>query len=162
MGNELPWPPGIYVATGPRSLPSCFLRALCPALKRGARLFWLDAGNSFDAYGASRAARALGLDPRAALRQVSIARPFNLFQLETMVRSKLPAKWRGEPVVLSDPLPMLYDEDVPFREARRVFCSVLAGMRALPAAWMVLAVDCRAPAGRERWLEEIVRLAKEE
>lgn len=147
--------PGLYLAQGPRLLPSWFLAALAPALARGRGLVWLDAGNGFDAYGMSYAARASGMDPRAALRRVKLARPFNLFQLETMLHKTLPASWHGEPVVLSDPFALLYDEDVPLKEARRVFASVLEGLRRLPAVWMTLAVSRRAPAGREGWLGEL-------
>ena len=172
MGNELapsgalrpmlpadPPGPGVYIATGPSGLPSWFLHALCPALGRGARVFWIDAGNCFDAYGASYAARQLGLDPRPVLSRVRLARPFNAFQLETIVRSKVPPLWRGEPIVLSDPLPMLYDEDLPEPEARRLAFGVLSAMKALPAVWLVLAVDREAPAGRRGWLAEWTREA---
>jgi hypothetical protein len=153
-------PPGIYVATGPGSLTSWFLNALCPALAGGARLFWIDAGNSFNAYGAGYASRSLGADPRTVLSRISLARPFNLFQLATMVSRKAPALWRGEPIVLSDPFPMLYDEDVPIAEARRVFVSVLEGMRALPAVWMLLVVARRAPPGRDGWFQELAGRAR--
>ena len=152
-------PPGVYVALGPVNLPSWFLCALCPVLAMGRQVFWLDAGNRFDVHGASYAARSLGFDPRPLLARVRLARPFNLFQLETMVRRRLPDLWRGEPVVLADPFPMFYDEDVPLAEARRVARSVLEGMRLLPAPWLVLAVDRPAPKGREGWLGEMIRLA---
>ena len=152
--------PGLYVATGPRALPSWFLSALCPALAHGARLFWIDAGNSFDAYGAGYAARALGRDSKTVLRQINLARPFNLFQLETMVCSKLPAQWRGEGVVIADPFPLLFDEDVPIAEARRVLTRVIGGIKALPAIWMVLCVERPAPLGRESWPRELLTHAR--
>ena len=149
--------PGRYLITGSRELPSRFLSALSPALARGARLLWLDAGNAFDAHGASYAARRAGLDPREMLARIALARPFNLFQLETMVRRKVPGLWRGEPVVVSDPMPLFYDEDVPAAEARRVLRSVAEGMRALPAAWLILAAERRPPPERAGWLEELGR-----
>ena len=152
--------PGLYVASGPGLLPAWFLSALCPALAHGTRLFWIDAGNSFDAYGAGYAARALGCDAKSVLRRVSLARPFNLFQLETMVCRKLRAQWRGEPVVMADPFPMLYDEDVDIRDARRVLTNVISGMKALPAIWMILNVERQAPQGRERWPQELISQAR--
>lgn len=151
--------PGIYVALGPKLLPSWFLWALEPALKLGAGVFWLDAGNSFDAYGASYAAKVMGWDAKEILSRIQLARPFNLFQLETMVRRKLPEKWRGEPIVLSDPFPLFFDEDVEEEEARKVLSSVLRGMKALPAVWIVLGVERTAPKGREKWLTELLRQA---
>ena len=152
--------PGLYVATGPGLLPAWFLSALCPALAHGARLFWVDAGNSFNAYGAGYAARALGCDPKAVLRRISLARPFNLFQLETMICRKLPAQWRGEPIVVADPFPMLYDEDVALKDARRVLSNVLRAMMELPAVWMILSVDRRPPRGREPWSRELLAQAR--
>lgn len=149
--------PGCYVVTGPRVLPSWFLRAVSPALQRGGRVLWLDAGNAFDAYGVSYFARRAGWNPREILARVDLARPFNLFQLETMVRQKAPKRWRGEPIVISDPMPLFYDEDVPAREAYRVLRGVIGGMRALPAVWVVLASERAAPPERSGWLEELTR-----
>ncbi len=145
--------PGRYAVSGPRDLCGRFLTALCPALLRGMGVLWLDAGNSFNAYGLGYAARFCGADARAALARVALARPFNLYQLETMVKVKVPERWRGEPVVIADPLPLFYDEDVPAAAARRVLARVLEGMALLPAAWVVLAADRAAPAGREGWDE---------
>lgn len=135
-------PPGLYTAVGPGSLPSWFLSALTPALGTPGppALFWIDAGNGFDAYGGAGAARAAGGDPRRALARIRLARPFNVFQLETMVSRKLPQLWRGEPVVLSDPLGPFHDADLPDEDARKVLPRVLEGMARLPAVWMVLAV----------------------
>ena len=75
---------GVYTALGSSALPSWFLAELCPALGRGLRVCWIDAGNGFDAYGLGRTARALGFDPRRVLANVRLARPFNVFQLETI------------------------------------------------------------------------------
>lgn len=148
---------GIYTALGDRLLPSWFLCGLAPALGRGLRVFWIDAGNSFDAHGLSRTAQAVGLDPRRILSRVRLARPFNVFQLRTMVQSKLPALWRGEPVVLCDPLGPFYDEDLPDAEVGKALDAVCEGMRILPAVWLVLAVLRRRPEGRRDVLEALVR-----
>src|SRR5688572_24483843 len=91
-------PPGAYAVSGPGDLGGRFLTALCPALLRGARVLWIDADDSFNAYGAGYASRCLGADARAALANVALARAFNLYQLETMVKVKVPERWRGEPV----------------------------------------------------------------
>jgi len=152
--------PGRYVITGQGELPAWFLRAMCPALARGGRMLWLDAGNGFDAYGVSYFARAAGWDAREILRRVDLARPFNLFQLETMVRRKVPEKWRGEPIVISDPMGLFYDEDVPARQAWDVLCGVIEGMRALPAVWILLGAERRAPEGRTEWFEALAAGAR--
>ncbi|MEK7390236.1 MAG: hypothetical protein AAB036_11120 [Elusimicrobiota bacterium] len=150
-------PPGRYVATGPRGMSAWFLRALLPALQRGGRVLWLDAGNAFDVHGLARAARAAGCDPKAVLSRVAIARPFNAFQLETMISKTAPSCWRGEPVVVADPMRLFYGEDVPVERARRVLRAVVDGMDALPCVWLILSVDRDAPAGRAGWLSELSR-----
>lgn len=152
--------PGRWTVTGPGDLCGRFLTALCPALARGARALWLDAGNSFNAPGAAYAARMLGADPRAALARVSVARPFNLYQLETMVKTKVPERWRGEPVVVADPMPLFYDDDVPASAARRVLQRTLEGMLAFPAAWVLVMPDRPAPEGRGGWEAELSRGAR--
>jgi hypothetical protein len=83
-----------------------------------------------------------------------------LYHLETMVKVKVPEKWRGEPVVIADPMPLFYEEDVPAAAARRVFQRVLEGMALLPAPWIVLTQDREAPEGRRGWEEEFSRRAK--
>lgn len=152
--------PGHYVVSGPRELPSQFLLGLCPVLLCGMKVLWLDAGNSFNAYGAGYATRYLGAQSRSALANVGLARPFNLYQLETMVRVKVPERWCGEPIVISDPMPLFHDTDVPASAARRVLTRVLEGMMSLPAVWIVLAVDRQAPEGRERWEGDLIKCAR--
>lgn len=149
--------PGRHAVSGPGDLCGRFLTALCPALLRGERALWLDAGNSFNAYGAGYASRWLGADARAALARIELARPFNLYQLETMV--KVPERWRGEPVILADPLPLFYDQDVPAAAARRVWERVQEGMDALPAPWVVLLPERKAPDDRLGWDADFIRLA---
>jgi len=151
---------GLYTALGPSLLPAWFLQALCPALAQGTRVFWIDAGNSFDAHGLSRTAQARGLDPRSILPRVNLARPFNVFQLQTMVRSKLPALWKGELVVLSDPLGPFYDEDLPSEEVSKALRGLLEGLRRVPAVWMLLAVIRKRPEGRQDVLQALARESK--
>ncbi|OIO08417.1 MAG: hypothetical protein AUJ52_08270 [Elusimicrobia bacterium CG1_02_63_36] len=131
----------VHTILGSSWLPAWFLSELSPSLARGKRVYWIDVGNRFDAYGLSRTARDRGLDARNALAGVKLARPFNVYQLETMVRAKLPAVWRGETIVLSDPLAPFLDEDLPISEVERIFPRVLEGMRLLPAHWIVLGVE---------------------
>ncbi|MCX5795399.1 MAG: hypothetical protein NTY77_07900 [Elusimicrobia bacterium] len=160
MLSSQPLQAGIYTALGGRLLPSWFLRSLVPALAQGARVFWIDAGNSFDAHGLSRTAQALGLEPRRILSRISLARPFNVFQLQTMVKTKLPALWKGEPVVLCDPLGPFYDEDLPDAEVPKALAGLLEGLRRLPAVWLVLAVMRKRPEGRQDVLQALVRQSK--
>lgn len=147
---------GLYMASGPRVLPSWFLQALCPLLASGQRIFWIDAGNRFDAYGLGRTARSQGFPPKAVLSRVSLARPFNPFQLETIIRQKLPSVWRGEPIVLSDPLRTFGDGDLPLEERLRMFPRVLAAVMEFPALWLILNVDRDVLEGGERTWESFL------
>lgn len=134
----------VHTILGSSWLPAWFLSELSPALARGKRVYWLDVGNRFDAYGLGRTARNQGIDPRKALAGIQLARPFNVFQLETMVRSKLPAIWRGEPVILSDPLAPFLDEDLPLEEMERMLPRFLDALHRLPAQWIILGVQRKA------------------
>ena len=66
--------PGHYIVSGPRDLPGRFLTTLCPALLSGTRVLWLDAGNSFNAYGLGYASRFFGANARTALAREMAAR----------------------------------------------------------------------------------------
>ncbi|PCI36925.1 MAG: hypothetical protein COB53_08020 [Elusimicrobia bacterium] len=131
----------VHTILGSSWLPAWFLSALSPTLARGKRVYWIDVGNRFDAYGLSRTARNQGLDPRKALAGVQLARPFNVYQLETMVRTKLPAVWKGEPIILSDPLAPFLDEDLPMEEMERLLPKFLDALHRLPAQWIILGVE---------------------
>ena len=77
-----------------------------------------------------------------------------------MVCRTLPKVWRGEPVVVSDPMGLFYDEDVPAADAKRVFDGFLRGMKSLAAVWLVLSVDRQAPEDRAAWGPELARQAQ--
>ena len=46
----------VHTVLGSSWLPAWFLSALTPALQRGQHIYWIDAGNRFDAYGLGRTA----------------------------------------------------------------------------------------------------------
>jgi hypothetical protein len=154
---EVPPSTGLHTIVGSSWLPAWFLSELAPTLQRGTHLHWIDVGNRFDAYGFSRTARDLGISPQRALAQIQLARPFNAYQLETMLREKIPASWKGQPIVLSDPMAPFLDEDLPIAEARELMRRTLAAMRRLPALWLILAVERKMAPERERLFEELVR-----
>lgn len=106
------------------------------------------------------ALRAQGRDPKRVLSGVRLARPFNAYQMETMARTKLPKLFWGQPIVLSDPLAPLYDEDLPLSEARSALEETLAALTGLPTAILVLLPDRAAPAGREMYLERFLSRAR--
>ncbi len=145
-------PLGLYAACGPRYIGGWALGALAPALSRGLEVCWVDAGNSFAAHHLARTAKRLGADPKAALSRVLLARPFTAFQLEAMVREKLPDLAARMPVVVAEPLALFRDPDLSPREkeARRCFGRALEALAALPTV-LVLEVERDEPLWREYW-----------
>ncbi|MDE2290721.1 MAG: hypothetical protein KGL53_01455 [Elusimicrobia bacterium] len=141
-------------------LPAWFLSALCPALERGLTVRWIDAGNRFDAYGLGRTARDSGADPRRVLKAVRLARPFNAFQLETLLTRGLGEAGACDPVVLADPLALLYDEELPEAEARRAAPRLKRALRALASPCVMLAVARQASPARVELGEEVLSAAE--
>ncbi|MBI5596102.1 MAG: hypothetical protein HY928_08450 [Elusimicrobia bacterium] len=131
----------VHTVVGSSWLPAWFLSALCPALERGMSVRWIDAGNRFDAYGLGRTARDSGADPRRVLNHVRLARPFNAFQLESMLGRLGSETGPEDPVVVSDPLALLYDEELPDEEARRLAPRLARALKALPSNCVVLTVE---------------------
>lgn len=164
LTQGLPWmspaAPGLYAALGHSRLAGWALRALAPALAEGVSIYWIDAGNRFDAHGLGESAKTLGRDGRQLLSRVKLSRPFNAYQLESVVCAKLPQIWRGEPVVLADPFSPLSDPDLPEADAQRVFGRLLQAIAALPAPWLALVTPYKGPPARARMLERLLRAAK--
>jgi hypothetical protein len=133
---------GFSLAVGPRHFPAWALVSLCPFLAAGGRVSWVDAANSFDLFGLSRAAQARGADPRAVLDRVELIRPFTAFQLEK-IAARPPRG--GTPLVLSDPMSLFYDEDLPQDDALRLFDRFLGHVSGFRTPAVVLAVR-RTPA----------------
>lgn len=151
--------PGIHILRGPRFLPAWTLHELCPHLARGARVAWIDAGNRFDAYGLAKAALSLGVDPRRILERVQLARPFNAFQLVTMLARKIQPL--GLPVVLSDALGLFNDDELPLEEARRAFQSFLECLPGTGLPLLCLLPEHRVPQGRDFFTAEFLTRGKD-
>jgi hypothetical protein len=90
----------------------------------GTNVIFIDGGNSFRLYDASRIAQLYGLDAREALERIFISRAFTAYQMTYLIFKRLERaadEFNTKLVVVSD-LPRLYlDEDVPEREAEKVF-----------------------------------------
>lgn len=151
--------PGIHILRGPRFLPAWALRELCPHLVGGARVAWIDAGNRFDAYGLSKTALALGAPPGRVLARVQLARPFNAFQLVTMLARKVRAL--GLPVVLSDALGLFYDDELPLEEARRAFRSFLECLPGMGLPLLCLLPEHRTSPDRDFFTAEFLTRGKD-
>jgi hypothetical protein len=103
------------------------LRALAAAaaawgVARGAPVWVVDAANRFDPYGLVREAAGRGLSPQAALTRVRVARAFTSHQLVRLLHETFPAHLApGSLVLVLGPVSLFYDEQVPWRERRRLF-----------------------------------------
>lgn len=110
---------------------------------RGRRVLYLDAANSFNPYRLTRVLHRRRLD-RSLLGRVRISRAFTAYQLEALVRERLGPVARmhdADTVLLSDVGALLYDEDLPLGEAKRVAASIVRGLRRLDGP------DCRVVMG---------------
>jgi hypothetical protein len=121
-------------------------------------VLWVDAANRFDAHGLAKAAWARGLDARAVLGRVQVARPFNAFQLTALVTDKLP-RLAPAPVVLADPLAPFYDDELPLEDARRAFERFRLGLAGIPGPVVALLVGREAPIGRREFAPRLVARA---
>jgi hypothetical protein len=103
------------------------LRALTAAaaswgVARGAPVWVVDAANRFDLYGLVREAAGRGLSPQEALTRVRVARAFTAHQLVRLLHETFPAHLApGSLVLVLGPVSLFYDEQVPWRERRRLF-----------------------------------------
>ncbi len=149
---------GLHVVHGPRGLSRWALEALCPVLETTWPLYWVDAANRFDAHALSKRARELGMDPRAVLSRIQLARAFNGFQLAALVKGL--ARRPPHPVVLADPLAPFHDEDFPLEDARRAFSGLLLGLADVPGPVLALVTDRPAPSQREDFSPRLLKIAR--
>ena len=151
---------GLHLVIGSRLLPAWMLASLCPLLTGDNSVFWIEGRHGFDAHALGKMARARGMDPRNVLSRVQLARPFSAFQMETLITKKLPAATRPpfRPVILSDPLSLFYDEELPEKDARRTFSGFLDGLKNLSVPVLGLVVERESP--RRRFLDELLKISR--
>ncbi|MDR5694179.1 MAG: hypothetical protein QN198_00605 [Armatimonadota bacterium] len=128
-----------------------FLERRQPGQGRASHLIVVDAGNAFDPYIISDAARAAGEIPERWLARVSIARAFTVHQLEVLITKRLPALCgEASPVLLLGLLDLFGDEAVPNPEAHRIFRGILWTFQRLVKRRCHLLVACPSPVERSR------------
>ncbi|HXF82224.1 MAG TPA: hypothetical protein VNN19_05675 [bacterium] len=159
------------IATGPAVFAgeeACLTVALLASLRvlRSARpLLIVDGANAFDPFLIADLAQRAGMAPRSLLDQIRISRVFTCHQLEALLRGRLDEAVRSfgaGAVFFSGPLDPLLDEDVPAREARRIFGLFPAVLRALATARILTVCGCPPPvavAGREQLFPALCALA---
>ncbi len=129
------------------------MRIAVSALLSGETVFWVEGANRFDLYTLTEAAKKWGVDPHPLLRRIEIARAFTIYQIETIVNRTLPAALRRQPeavAVISDPLALCWDDEVPYAEARRVVQRLAAAVRGLASSGFRLVVACPDPPAHNR------------
>ena len=117
-------------------------------LARGAPVMVIDAANRFDPYGLAREARRRGLAPEPAMARVQVARAFTSHQLVRLMKNGLPEPMAyGGLLILLGPVSLFYDDQVPFKERRRLFADLVARLAALKSHSALLLLQPRLPRG---------------
>jgi hypothetical protein len=155
-----PAPPGLHLVAGPREMQGLVLFSLVPRLHDGLTVYWIDAGNGFDAYGLGRAARAARLDERRVLARVQVARPFTAIQMTAMLAKKIPRLPPACPVILADPMALFYDPEMPEEEVARLFRDFLGVVKTLASPLLTLAVQRDVPETRKTLSKRLLQEAK--
>ncbi len=161
---------GFHVASGPRQMTRQVLTRVVDLFKKEfessaldvnpthvGRLFWIDSGNSFDAFHVARMAAERRLDPKRVLRAIQVARPFTAFQFQQMLekvpkplsltlsrkegRSPVAQTVELKPlVIISDLMGLFYDEEIQEKDMRRAFHNFIGSLRTLGDRALVLAL----------------------
>lgn len=124
-------------------------------VRPGRPLLIVDGANAFDPFLIADLARKSGLAPQVLLDQIRISRVFTCHQLEALLRGRLQAavgRFHASAVFFSGILDPLLDEDVPVREATRIFRLIPPVLRMLSAARITTVCGCPPPVtmpGRE-------------
>src|SRR2546427_2215999 len=95
-------------------------------------VLWVEAANRFDLYAFAEAAKRWGDPPETLLKRLRIARAFTIYQLGALATDGLERALRRYPdavTVVSEPLALAWDAEVPVAEARRVLRRLVAGLQ---------------------------------
>lgn len=171
------------IVTGPAVFAgedACLTVALLAALRSvrpNRPLLIVDGANAFDPFLISDLARRTGTSPQLLLDQIRISRVFTCHQLEALLRGRLAdavRRFGAGAVFFSGPLDPLLDDEVPVREAARIFDLIPPVLRTLAASRVLTVCACPPPVtmpGRERlfpalcaqapWVFEVERPAGE-
>ena len=129
------------------------LRIAVSALLAGETVFWVEGANRFDLYTLTEAAKKWGVDPHPLLRRIEIARAFTIHQIDTLVARSLPRVLRERPdapAIISDPLALCWDAEVPYADARRVVRRLADAVRGLADGGFRIVITCPDPPAHHR------------
>ncbi len=107
-------------------LPNLCVHAQLPYQLGGleTNVLFVDGGNSFRLYEVSAFAQACELDPKEVLERIFVSRAFTAYQLTSLIFEHLKKsieKYESKLVILSNPVQLYLDSDVPKKEAQEVF-----------------------------------------
>jgi hypothetical protein len=143
-----PLRPGLGVLLWGAPLRALAAAAAAWGAARQAPVLVVDAANRFDPYRLVREARSLGLDRRAALQKVRVARAFTSHQLVRLLQEELLRELPpGGLVLLLGPVSLFYDEQVPLAERRRLFRYLTRLLAAVKARDALLLLQPPLPQG---------------
>lgn len=126
-------------------------------------ILWIEAANRFELFAFTEGAKRWGNNPQPFLKQIHVARAFTLYQLGTLCTDGLQAALRQHPgalTVLSDPLALCWDAEVPLPEARRVVRTIAAGMTRLGQRGHRIVLTCPEPPEAFRSRSGLVELLR--
>jgi len=127
------------------------LRSLAAAaavwgLSREAPVWVVDAANRFDPYRLVREAARQHIAAAEALARVRVARAFTSHQLVRLLAETFPAHLEpGSLVLVLGPVSLFYDEQVPWRERRRLFGDLVQHLSRIKAQSALLLLQPRLP-----------------
>ncbi len=128
---------GLLLLTGPPFILDVGTTLAGWVTLHGRTVLYVDGANAFDPYILSALAREAGPPPKAVLERLHLSRAFTCHQLETLIADRLPgaiAHYRPDLVVISGWSHLFHDENVPVREAFRLFQNTAGRIRALAEA----------------------------
>jgi len=168
LAPQLPLPikiAGPVLFSGDETSLTVGLLAGLRAVRSGQPLFIVDGANAFDPFLVAALARKSGIAPKPVLDEIRISRVFTCHQLEALLRGRLQSSLKrlgGKAVLFSGLLDPLLDEEVPLKEALRIFNHLPAVLQALAADDVMALCVCpplAVPQGRERFLSTLSAVA---
>ena len=126
---KIPLENKVFVLAGEHALTDKMLKLTAMLCLRQS-VTVLDCGNRANMYAVARYVRPFTDDPVGALNRIRLSRAFTGYQTVAMFESTATAP-SSESIVVLDILPTFLDEDLDFKDARRLFERALSCLRAL-------------------------------
>ena len=168
LARHLPLPieiAGPVLFTGDETSLTVGLLAGLRAVRPGQPLLVIDGANAFDPFLVATLARKAGIAPKLVLDEIRISRVFTCHQLEALLRGRLQSSLTqcgGNAVLFSGLLDPLLDEEVPLKEAIRIFTLIPRVLGQLAAEGVMALCVCpplAAPPGREGFIQTLSETA---